>query len=154
MLGRRRALHTIVAVALTCTVGMAHAATDIVVSDAWMRPTVEKQPVAPVYFDIRSGRWRRIVEITSPDAESVVIVEGDATDDRRTKTNFVLDAGKTVRFAPRGAYVELRAVKRAVKNGDNVPLTLTLRDDKGNDTTVKLSAQVRGLSAANPADKR
>jgi copper(I)-binding protein len=154
MLGRRRALHTIVAVALTCIVAVAHAATDIVVSNAWMRPTVEKQPVAPVYFDIRSERWRRIVEIASPDAESVVIVEGDATDDRRTKTNFVLEARKTVRFAPRGVYVELRAVKRAVKNGDAVPLTLTLRDDKGNDTSVKLSAQVRGLSAANPADKR
>ena len=154
MLGRRRALHAMLGVALTCTIAVAHAATDVVVSNAWMRPTVEKQPFAPVYFDIRSERWRRIVEITSPDAESVVMVEGDATDDRRTKTNFVLDAGKTVRFAPRGVYVELRGVKRPVKNGDNVPLTLTLRDDKGNAASVKLSAQVRGLSAANPADKR
>jgi len=154
MLGRRRALHAILGVALTRTIAVAHAATDVVVSNAWMRPTVEKQPFAPVYFDIRSERWRRIVEITSPDAESVVMVEGDATDDRRTKTNFVLDAGKTVRFAPRGVYVELRGVKRPVKNGDNVPLTLTLRDDKGTQASVKLSAQVRGLSAANPADQR
>lgn len=148
---RRRSVIAFAVLAITCGAGTAHAASGVIVSNAWMRPTVEKQPVAPVYFDITAHRSARIVEITSPDAESVVIVDSDATDDRRTRTNFLLDGGKTIRFAPRGVYVELRSVKRAVKNGDKVPLTLTLSDAKDHKTSVNVNVQVRGLSAPAPA---
>lgn len=150
---RFRYATAVVVLATACMTGAAHAAKGVIVSNAWMRPTVERQPVAPVYFDITSHRSARIVQITSPDADSVVIVDSDATDDRRTRTNFMLEGGKTVRFAPRGTYVELRSVRRAVKNGDKVPLTLTLTDSKDRKSAVDVAVQVRGLAAPASAKR-
>ena len=113
----------------------------VTVRNAWMPPASAGQPAAPVYLDIVSERSRRLVEISSPAAASVAIVDRAATDDRTTRTTIVLDARVPLRFTPGSRHLELRDVGNAIKAGDKVPLSLTF--DGANDTKTSMIVNVR-----------
>ncbi|MDQ6621238.1 MAG: copper chaperone PCu(A)C [Pseudomonadota bacterium] len=139
-------IHAFIAVAVTLTSTVAAAADAVTVANAWMRPAGANDPIAPVYLDIVSAEWARVVELQSPVAASVAIVDPGATDDRNTRTTVVLKPRTTVRFAPRGRYIELRALRRELRNGDKVPLALTLLGADEKRTTTTTQIEVRGLS--------
>ena len=56
-------------------------------------------------------------------------------------------AGKPVELGPGGYHVMLMDVSQPLKEGEQVPLTLTFADKAGNRTTQSVSATVRGLGA-------
>ena len=56
-----------------------------------------------------------------------------------------LPAHNPVQLAPGGVHVMLIGVKRALKEGERVPLTLTIRPADGAPFTVKVEAEVHPL---------
>ena len=59
-----------------------------------------------------------------------------------------LPAGQQVRLAPGGQHIMLMDLKQPVKNGETVPLTLTVEYADRQRETVEVGAQVRGLGTS------
>mgnify|MGYP000997398987 CR=1 FL=1 len=61
-----------------------------------------------------------------------------------------LPAGKAVELKPGGYHVMLMDLKAQVKEGDKVPLTLTI-EQQGKQENVSINAEVRALASGKPA---
>ena len=135
--------------------GVAHAAQGggVAVKKAWMPAAVAGQPSAPVYLDIRSDHFMRLTALRSPIAASVVIVDPDATDDRRTKTNLPVEARKTIHFTQSKPHIELRNVNRTVEKGDKVLLMLTFSDYRETSIPIEVSVEVRAAPVAKKTSR-
>jgi len=57
-----------------------------------------------------------------------------------------LPAGKTVNLKPGGFHVMLIDIRRELKAGERVPLTLTVQDSHGASSTLKVDAEVRAAA--------
>ena len=64
-----------------------------------------------------------------------------------------LPAGKTVELSPGGYHVMLMDLKAPLKEGEQVPVTLTFEDKAGKRFTADVKAPVRALNAPMPAMK-
>ncbi|MBI3067553.1 MAG: copper chaperone PCu(A)C [Betaproteobacteria bacterium] len=64
----------------------------------------------------------------------------------RAMKNIDLPARRVVKLAPGGQHVMLLDVNRALKPGERVPLTLTIRSADGARSTVKIQAEVRSAA--------
>jgi copper(I)-binding protein len=56
-----------------------------------------------------------------------------------------LPAGKVVSFDPHGYHIMLMNLTAQIKEGDSVPLTLTVENAKGEKETIKVDAPARAL---------
>jgi copper(I)-binding protein len=56
-----------------------------------------------------------------------------------------LPAGKAVKLDPNGYHVMLMGLTGQIKEGDQVPLTLVVKDAKGTEQTIEVEAPARGL---------
>jgi copper(I)-binding protein len=66
----------------------------------------------------------------------------------RAVPTVALPAGKQIRFAPGGYHIMLMDLKQPVKNGDSVPIMLTVEYPDKKRETVEVKAQVRGLGTS------
>jgi len=115
------------------------------VSKAWARATVPGQKVGGVYLEIRSSRDARIVAVKSPVAASAEIhsMSNDGGVMRmRQLESLPLPAGETVELKSGGNHIMLLEIKRQLKSGDKVPVTLIVQEGKKKQT-VKVEAEVR-----------
>jgi len=72
----------------------------------------------------------------------------------RAVDKVALPAGKSVEFKPGGYHVMLMDLTGPLKEGDTVPLTLTVEDRAGKKQTLEVKARVKALTAADlPAHK-
>ncbi|MEO8186247.1 MAG: copper chaperone PCu(A)C [Burkholderiaceae bacterium] len=127
------------------------AAPDLVVSDAWARPTVPGQDVGAAYFSISSVRDSTLIEVQSDVAASVQIHRMSADGDvmrMRQLDRLPLPAGQTVRLAPGGVHLMMMQLKRPLRIGDTVTLSLTLVQRDGSQSTARVFAPVRGSPPA------
>ncbi|MBX8518392.1 copper chaperone PCu(A)C [Pseudomonas cichorii] len=126
----------------------AHAQTTV--DDAWVRATVAGQPATGAFMNITSSTGGKLVEVSSPAAKDVQIhqmsMKNDVMNMQQVKS-IDLPAGKTVVLDSNGYHVMLMGLVAQVKEGDQVPLTLTVEDEKGVKESIKVSAPVRALTA-------
>ncbi|MBI6855845.1 copper chaperone PCu(A)C [Pseudomonas lijiangensis] len=126
----------------------AHAQTTV--DDAWVRATVAGQPATGAFMNITSSTGGKLVEVSSPAAKDVQIhqmsMKNDVMSMNRVKS-IDLPAGKTVVLDSNGYHVMLMGLVAQVKEGDQVPLTLTVEDEKGVKESIKISAPVKALTA-------
>jgi hypothetical protein len=61
-----------------------------------------------------------------------------------------LPAGKEVALKPGGYHIMLMGIEHQLKQGDVVPITLTVREGDGKTRTVEVQAEVRDLAAPAP----
>jgi periplasmic copper chaperone A len=117
----------------------------IEVSNAWARATVPGQQVAGVYLEIRSPRAAKIVAVKSPVSATAEIHsmsnDGGVMKMRQLET-LPLPAGETVALQPGGNHIMLLDIKRQLKPGEKVPLTLVV-ETGGKKREVKVEAEVR-----------
>ncbi|MGC1173978.1 copper chaperone PCu(A)C [Polaromonas sp.] len=147
-------LRTIVAL-LALTAGFAHAQT-VEVKDAWVRSAVSGQSGTGAFMNIMSKDGTRLVGASSPVAGVAEVhemkMEGDVM---RMRAVPVLDlpAGQTVQLKPGGYHVMLMELKQALPKGSTVPLTLTFKDAKGQQSKLELKLPVAASApgAAVPA---
>ncbi|MCT8164948.1 MULTISPECIES: copper chaperone PCu(A)C [unclassified Pseudomonas] len=119
------------------------------VSEAWVRATVPHQPSTGAFMTLTASSDSKLVSVASPVAKTVQVHEmtmnGDVMGMREVKA-VELPAGKAVNFDPSGLHVMLMGLNQQVKEGDKVPLTLTIEDAEGSKQTLDVQAEVRPLN--------
>lgn len=120
------------------------------IANAWVRPPIPGQNVGSAYMDITSAQNAVLVAVGSPVAARAELhtttTEGNVMK-MRPLEKLELRAGQTVTLAPGGMHVMLFDMKRPLKPGERVPLTLSLQPVGGAAgmalTTVTIEADVR-----------
>lgn len=120
------------------------------VSDAWVRASVPHQQSTGAFMVLTASSDSKLVGVASPVAKTVQVHEmtmnGDVMGMREVNA-VELPAGKAVTLDPNGLHVMLMGLHNQVKEGEKVPLTLTIEDAKGAKETLEVQAQVRALNA-------
>ena len=110
--------------------GIAAAGELLRVSGAWASPTVPGQSVGAAYMDLHSTQDATLVKIESDMSRTADIHEMTMANDvmrMRRLERMELPAEQTVELAPGRRHVMLMDLRRPLKVGDQVRLTLTLR---------------------------
>jgi copper(I)-binding protein len=122
------------------------AADAISVSQPWVRATVAGQTVAGAYMDIVAKANAVLVAVASPvaaKAELHTMTMDGGVMKMRPLDKLDLPAGKAVNLKPGGHHVMLIDIKRELKAGERVPLTLTVQDPRGARSTLQVDSEVR-----------
>ena len=122
------------------------------VLNAWVRAPVAGQKTAGAYVELTSARDAALVAAGSAAAASVEMhsssVEGGVMR-MRAVPRIDLKAGQTVKLAPGGLHLMLIDLKKPLKPGDKVPLTLTVQPSGAAAgtalTTIEVAAEVRAV---------
>ena len=123
----------------------------VVVTDARARATVPAAKASGAFMRIESKAAARLVGVSSP-VGMAELHQMAMKDDRMTMSHvdaIDLPAGKAVHLAPGGYHVMLMGLKRQLKEGETVPVTLVVEQD-GKRENVAVQVQVRPLSYAPP----
>lgn len=130
--------------------GSAAAHAEVTVAEPWVRATVPAQKATGAFMQLESDADARLVSAASPVA-GVVEIHEMLMDKDVMKMNRIpgldLPAGKDVELEPGGYHVMLMDLKAQVKEGDQVPVTLTVENKDGSRQTIELTAPARPLNA-------
>lgn len=134
--------------------GAAFAHAEVVVENAWVRATVAQQQATGAFMRITSPKDATFVAASSPLTPAVEVhemaMEGDMMRMRQVQS-VDLPAGRTVELKPGGYHIMLMNLKRQVKEGDVVPLTLVFQHRDGSREIREVKAPVRALRHAPDA---
>ena len=106
------------------------ASAQVSVSNAWVRATVPVQKSSGAFMVLRSAQAARLVGVSSPVAASVELHKSAMQDGMMSMDHvdaIELPAGKDVNLAGGGYHVMLIGLKRQLKQGETVPLTLQVK---------------------------
>lgn len=141
----------VVLAALLTLAGAAQAQVDV--QQAWIRATVPQQKTAGAFMQLTSASDARLVGASTPLAGSAEIhaMEMKGNLMRMHAVDGVdLPAGKSVNFASGGYHIMLLDLKRQLKAGDSVPLTLLLQDKDKKRSALTLNVPVKPLNYLAP----
>lgn len=118
------------------------------VKDPWVRGTVASQKATGMFAQITSASGGKLVSASSPAAGAVeiheMVMDGNVMK-MRAVPGLELPAGKTVDLKPGGYHVMLLDLKKELKAGDTVPVTLVVEGADKKRETVEVKAPVRAL---------
>jgi len=138
------------ALAAALALAAAGASAQVTVKNAWIRATVPVQKASGAFMQIVSAQDARLVAVATPVAGLVELhqmdMKGGMMNMRHVET-IDLPAGKTVELAPGGYHVMLLELKRQMRAGDTVPLTLVVEGKDKKRSTVAVTATVKPLTA-------
>ncbi|KAB0507385.1 copper chaperone PCu(A)C [Pseudomonas lini] len=130
-------------------IGMAwQVSAQTLVNDAWVRATVAGQHSTGAFMTLQADSDSKLLSVQSPVANTVQIHQSSMKDDVMSMSqveSVALPAGKSVSFDPHGYHIMLMDLTAQVKEGDKVPLTLTVENAKGEKETIKVDADARAL---------
>ena len=138
----------LVAALVACTAGAVHA--QVTVRDAWVRATVPQQKATGAFMTLTAAKDARLLEASSPIAEVVEIHETKMENQvmrMRAVPGIALPAGKPVNFGPGSYHLMLMDLRRQVKAGETVPITLVIEDADKKRETLQVQAAVRPLTS-------
>jgi copper(I)-binding protein len=122
------------------------------VKEPWVRGTVAQQKATGAFMHITSAQGGKLVSAASPVAGVVEIhemaMDKDVMKMRALPNGLDLPAGKAVELKPGGFHVMLMDLKQQLKEGDSVPLTLTVEGKDGKKETLELKAPVKALATS------
>ncbi|GAB6407994.1 copper chaperone PCu(A)C [Pseudomonas sp. MHK4] len=124
------------------------------VNNAWVRATVAGQPSSGAFMTLQADTDSKLLSVQSPVAKLVQIHQSSMKDDvmsMQQVESVALPAGKAVSFDPHGYHIMLMDLTGQIKEGDSVPLTLTVENAKGEKETIKVQAPARALGTMNPS---
>lgn len=144
-----RILFSLLAAGLFSTSALAQ----VTVTEPWVRATVPQQKIAGAFLRVVSAADARLVGVSSPVAGRAELHEmalENNTMRMRQVDAIDLPAGKPVELASGGYHVMLFDLKRQLKAGETVPLTLVVQDGAKKRSSVTVEAQVRPLTHVAP----
>ena len=131
----------------------APAAAQTTVKDAWVRGTVPQQMATGLFAQITSKQGGRLVSAASPVAGVVeiheMLMDGNVMKMRAMPNGLALPAGKLVELKPGGVHVMMMDLKKPLRAGDTVPLTLVFEGADGKRETLQLQATVKAPGGAH-----
>jgi copper(I)-binding protein len=154
-IGMRHLVRSLAAVVVWCAWSLALA--EVKVDNAWVRGAVPGQLSTGAFLDVTSNADAKLVKVESPIAAFVEIHVSEMKNDlmtMRAVPAVVLPGGRQVRFAPGGYHIMLMDLKRPIKNGESVPITLTVEYPDNRHESVEVSAQVRGVGTSQQSQHR
>lgn len=123
---------------------------DTTVSDAWVRASVPHQQATGAFMTLTASDDSKLLGVSSPVAKTVQIHEMTMNGEimgMREVPSVALPAGKAISLEPSGVHVMLMGLVDQVREGQQVPLTLTVENAKGERQTLQVQAPVRALTA-------
>lgn len=130
---------------LLATVAMAQ----VTVKDPWVRATVAQQKATGAFMQLQSVQDAKLVGAASPVAGVVEVHEmsmDGGVMKMRAIAGLPLPAGKAVDLKPGGYHVMLMDLKAQVKDGDVVPVTLTVEGKDGQRQSIEVKATARAMN--------
>jgi copper(I)-binding protein len=123
------------------------------VGEPWVRATVPQQTASGAFMQLTSPVATRLVGASSPAAAMVEVHEMAIENDvmrMRQIAGLALPAGTTVALKPGSFHLMLIGLKRQVKTGEAVPISLVFEDAAGKRESAEVKAKVRALNAVAP----
>ena len=151
MYGFSKVPHAIGAFAFALAVVAAPAHAQVKVEKPWVRGAVPGQLATGAFLDITSVKDAALVKAESPVAATVEVHAMEMKNNLMTMREVPkidLPAGKQVRLAPGGFHIMLMDLKQPVKNGETVPIRLTIEYADKKRETIDVKAPVRGLGTS------
>ena len=126
------------------------------VKNAWARATVQGQKATGAFMQITAPAASTLVSVSSPVAGVAEIhemkMDGDVMRMRPLPKGLELPAGKAVQLKPGGYHLMLMDLKLPLQKDTTIPITLTLRDSKGVQSTQDLRVPVLSAAPAGQAE--
>jgi len=120
------------------------------VVDPWVRATVPGQGATGAFMQLRSKQDVRVVAARSAVAGVVELhemkMEGGVMKMKPIK-ELAVPGGAAVDLKPGGYHVMLMDLKKQVKEGDEIPITLVVEAADGKRTEVAVTARARPVAA-------
>ena len=135
--------------ALLFSLFVSSAFAQVTVRDPWVRATVPAQKATGAFMQVTSLQDARLVEVRSPLADVVEIHEMKMENDvmrMRAVPGIDLPAGQRVDLKSGGYHIMLIDIKRQVKEGETVPLTLVVEGKDKQRQTLELNVPARALT--------
>ena len=137
-----------------CALSLSTAAiAQVTASDAWVRATVPVQKTAGAFMSLQSVKAVRLVGAASPVAATVEMHKMEMSG-QTMKMHAVdaisLPAGEKVDLAKAGYHLMFLGLKGQLKEGDTVPVTLTVEDAAKKRDTVTVSVPVKPMGYTAP----
>lgn len=117
----------------------------VTATQAWARSTGQGQPNSGAYMALTATVPLVLVGVSSPVAGTTEVHEMKMDGDvmrMRALPSLDLPAGKTVELKPGGLHVMLMGLKAPLAANTSVPLTLTFRDARGQESRLDLQVPV------------
>jgi copper(I)-binding protein len=141
--------HTLSFVIAMVLVAGAQAQT-VEVKNAWVRATVQGQKATGAFMQITAPAASTLVSVSTPVAAVAEVhemkMDGDVMRMRPLTKGLELPAGTAVQLQPGGYHLMLMELKLPLQKDTTIPITLTLQNSKGVQSTQELRVPV--LSAA------
>jgi copper(I)-binding protein len=118
----------------------------VVINDAWVRPTVPGQKATGAFMKLSSRDGAQLVAVQSPVAGVTELHEMKMDKDvmkMAAVPTLALPAGKTVELKPGGFHIMLMDLKAPLSVNSTVPLTLTFRNAQGVQSQQDIQVPVR-----------
>jgi copper(I)-binding protein len=116
------------------------------VRDAWIHSTTAQQKATGVFAQITARAGGRLAAASSPVAGAVEIHEMVYVSSglrMRTVPGVALPAGQTIDLNPAGHHLMLMDLKRLLKPGDLIPVTLVIEGPDGTRERIDVQATVK-----------
>ena len=142
-------LLSLLAAALFSTSALAQ----VTVLDPWVRATVPQQKAAGAFMRVQSATAARLVGVSTPVAGRAELHEmamENNTMRMRQVDAIDLPAGKAVNLASGGYHLMFFDLKRQLKEGETVPVTLIVQDAAKKSSSVTVEAKVQPMSYVAP----
>lgn len=120
------------------------------VKEAWVRASVPQQRATGAFMNLESPDGGRLLGAASPAARVVEVHEMALGEDGVMRMREVpaveLPAGEAVALKPGGYHIMLIDLVEQLKEGERVPLSLSIETAQGERKTVEVEAEVRPLT--------
>lgn len=133
---------------IVCSFATQAFAGEVTISDAWARASAPGQDSASVAMHITSQKDANIVEVSSSAASSVQIhsmTQENGMMMMREMDSFPIKAKQEAALGSDGNHLMLVGLKKPLKVGDSVLLTLTLQFADKHKEKIEVKAEVRPL---------
>ena len=122
---------------------------EITIKDPWVRATVPQQMATGAFFQIQSSADMRVVSVQTSVAGVAEIHEMKMENNlmkMRAVEHLDLTAGKMVELKPGGYHLMLMDLKKQIKVGDVIPLTLVVEGKDKKRESIQIKLKARSLS--------
>jgi periplasmic copper chaperone A len=123
----------------------------VTIKDPWIRATTPHQKSTAAFMQLTSSNDARLVKAESPVAKSVEIhqmVMKNYVMKMQAVPAIELPAGKSVELKPDGYLVMLVGLKQQIKEGDSIPISVTVEGKDRKRETIKLEASAMTMNGA------
>lgn len=122
----------------------------VTVENPWVRATVPQQNGTGAFMQLTSKKDTKLVQAESTVAKHVevheMVMENNVMKMRQVP-ELALPAGQQVELKPGGYHIMLIDLHGQVKEGDDVPLTLTFENADGTRSAIDIKAPARPLAS-------